>query len=211
MPKDGNDALISRLQQVQGLSATVSDLLDRRGFRLALSSSSLVPRVPLTKTIVGRAVTMRYLPHRQEARTAVEAGAALGYPQAYAASRPSDVLVVETPGASAASAMGAIAASAALDAGIAACIIDGGVRDVAQIAALGLPVWSRVTTPITGKGRLDLAEINGRIQCAGVQVCPGDLVIADETGICFVPDEIVDEIVAAALEVVKVESARIRR
>ena len=44
-------------------------------------------------------------------------------------------------------------------------------------------------TPITGKFRIQAAEINGPVLINGIQVCPGDLCVADDNGVCFIPYE----------------------
>ena len=63
----------------------------------------------------------------------------------------------------------------------------GGVRDVAHSRAIGYPIWASDITPVTGKWRLETVEINGEIQMDDVRVNAGDLVIADDTGVVFVP------------------------
>ena len=82
--------------------------------------------------------------------------------------------------------------------GEAGAIVDGGIRDVGQSRALGYPIWSTERTPITGKWRLEAAEINGPVVICGIRVEPGDLVVADDTGVCFVPrDKIMDVLIFA--------------
>jgi 4-hydroxy-4-methyl-2-oxoglutarate aldolase len=66
-------------------------------------------------------------------------------------------------------------------------VIDGAIRDLESIRARGVPVWSRAVTPVSGKHRLEAAEINGTVSIAGVPVRPGDVVAADETGVCVIP------------------------
>jgi 4-hydroxy-4-methyl-2-oxoglutarate aldolase len=63
----------------------------------------------------------------------------------------------------------------------------GGVRDVRHSRSIGYPVWASEITPATGKWRLETVEINGEIQMGEVRVNPGDLVVADDTGVCFIP------------------------
>ncbi|MBV9120045.1 MAG: RraA family protein, partial [Chloroflexi bacterium] len=77
---------------------------------------------------------------------------------------------------------------------LAACVIDGGVRDAAGVRELDYPTWSRAITPITGKFRIEAAEINGLIRLVDVQVAPGDLICADDTGICVVPAGSIEEV-----------------
>jgi 4-hydroxy-4-methyl-2-oxoglutarate aldolase len=63
----------------------------------------------------------------------------------------------------------------------------GGIRDVAHSRSVGHPLWASEITPVTGKWRLETVEINGEIDMAGVRVNPGDLVVADDTGVVFIP------------------------
>jgi regulator of RNase E activity RraA len=89
--------------------------------------------------------------------------------------------------------------------GLAGNIVDCGVRDVAEMRNLDYPVWSRGITPITGKFRFEAIEINGPIVCAGIQVSPGDLVVADDTGVVFVPQKFIAEVIRRAIEASKKE------
>ena len=66
-------------------------------------------------------------------------------------------------------------------------IVQGGVRDVAHSRALDYPVWASDITPVTGKWRIETVEINGPVQIGEVRVAAGDLVVADDTGVCFIP------------------------
>ncbi len=64
---------------------------------------------------------------------------------------------------------------------------------------MGYPLWARGATPRTGKFRLEVAEIDGIIACAGVQVQPRDLVLADDDGVVVVPRERVEEVLELAI------------
>ena len=57
-------------------------------------------------------------------------------------------------------------------------------------------MWARGITPITGNHRFEAYEINGPIVCAGIQVHPGDLVVADESGVVVVPSSLIEEVLA---------------
>ena len=61
------------------------------------------------------------------------------------------------------------------------------------------PLWATEITPVTGKWRIETVEINGDIQIAGVRVSPGDIVVADETGVCFIPIARAAEVLERAL------------
>ena len=68
-------------------------------------------------------------------------------------------------------------------------VIDGAVRDVGEIRKYGLPTWCRGATPKTGKCRIEAIEINGPVVLCGIQINPGDLIIADDSGICAIPPQ----------------------
>ena len=70
--------------------------------------------------------------------------------------------------------------------GIAAFIVDGVIRDVAEVRANRFPVFARGVIPIPG-GKDVIGQLNVPVQCGGVQVAPGDAVIADEEGVVVVP------------------------
>jgi regulator of RNase E activity RraA len=123
--------------------------------------------------------------------------------------QPGDVAVIEVGGRPAVSVLGGIAAQSAVHAGLAACVVDGGIRDLEQIQDLGLPVWSRFLTPTTGKWRVEAAAINQPVACGGVQVHAGDLVIADDTGLCFVPIGVAEAAIDRILEVTHNEAEQL--
>src|SRR5512137_2248128 len=79
-------------------------------------------------------------------------------------------------------------------------IVVAGVRDIQDIRALDYPVWSRGITPITGKFRFEALEVNGPVVCSGVSVHPGDLVVADDSGVVIVPQKFIEQVVQQAIE-----------
>jgi regulator of RNase E activity RraA len=185
-------AMAAALVKVGGLSAAAADALDRRGFRLAVSASS-IPPLGRAGVVVGRAVTLRYLPARREVG-ALEPLGRLAHRTVLDLARPGDVLVISAPASIDGSTMGGEAMAAARRTGLSAVVVDGAVRDIDELVAVGLPVWARRRTPMTGRGRIDAVEINGPIEVAGVQVVPGDIVVADASGISFVPADLFAEI-----------------
>ena len=99
---------------------------------------------------------------------------------------PGDVLVFDNAGLEI-STWGGLASTAAKVKGLEGTIIDGACRDVSQTIEIGYPVFTRHITPRTGKTRLKMVELNAPVQCGGVRVNPGDIVVADQTGVVVVP------------------------
>jgi 4-hydroxy-4-methyl-2-oxoglutarate aldolase len=184
--------IIDRYLALGDLSSTVSDVLDSLGVVGALGSSILKPTLP-EKRVVGMAITVRNAPQPLSVQETIQTRSNYmteieGMHQA----DPGDVLVIQ--GLRDVSNMGGVMATTAHYQKLAAAVVDGGVRDVGHSRSLGFPVWSRDISPITGKWRAVTQEINGPVTIAGVTVHAGDLVIADETGICFVPARLVEQV-----------------
>ena len=118
--------------------------------------------------------------------------------------KPGDVLVFDN-GGKAISTWGGLASTAAKIKGIEGAVIDGGCRDADQIAELDFPVFTRHITPTTGKTRIKILELNGTIQCGGMRIRPGDIIVADGTGIVVVPQEKAHDILEKAQEAEKAE------
>jgi regulator of RNase E activity RraA len=190
-------ALVAELRVVSGLSAAASDALDALGLRLSVAASTIGPLgSPLT--VVGRAITLRYLPARTVAPGPEPLGR-LAHRTLFDLAEPGDVVVISAPPRIDASVMGGEALATAREAGIAAVIVDGAVRDIDELLAVGVPVWAARRTTMTGRGRLEAVEINGPVDMGGVQVRSGDVVIADASGISFVPAERFAEIAGRIL------------
>jgi regulator of RNase E activity RraA len=200
---------LENLRQLSAASATASDVLDELGLALAVPADVLQPR-HTRGVVAGQVLTVRYLPERRafpntELR---QAPSRLAHHSVFTMGRPGDVVVIDAHGIAGLSVLGGMAALAASKAGIAGCVVDGAVRDLAEIRAVGLPVWSRSLTPRTGKWRLEAVAINEPVMCGGVQVHAGDLMVADESGICFFPLPVAAQAVARIIEVAAAEAAR---
>lgn len=101
---------------------------------------------------------------------------------------PGDVLVVDTGGFTEAGYWGEIMAFAAQQRGIAGLVIDGGVRDRAQMIAMGFPVFSAaVCIRGTGKDRNAYGAINKPIRIGDTVIFPGDLIVGDGDGVMAAP------------------------
>jgi 4-hydroxy-4-methyl-2-oxoglutarate aldolase len=106
------------------------------------------------------------------------------------------VLVVDLQGA-AHGHWGEILAVAAQHRGILGLVVDGGVRDVAEQAALGFPVFARHVT-VVGTGKQHPGRFGVPVRVGGVVVRPGDLVVGDADGVVVIPESVVDTALANA-------------
>ncbi len=199
-------AAAAELLGLTDLCSTVSDALDELGVGGAVSASVLPQRVPGTR-IVGPATTIRYSWEggTAGARRARGDRARLADRDVYAVGQPGDVGVFDCGGLADASVMGGLSGRWARRLEMAGCVVDGAVRDLESIREHGVPVWSRGVTPRTGKHRMRAIEINAPVALAGLLVHPGDLVVADASGVCVVPREAVDQVVEICREAEETE------
>jgi 4-hydroxy-4-methyl-2-oxoglutarate aldolase len=187
-------------------SGILSDIMDELGITGVIAASVLKPTMPGT-CIAGPALTVRNMIQREHAyETARRHVNKMAEFEAHNLALPGDVIVIDgVPGISN---MGGISAQTGKRQGEAGAIVFGGVRDIAHSRAVGYPVWSTEITPVTGKWRLETVEINGEIEVAGVRVAPGDIVLADDSGVCFIPRERAVEVLDLALKKAAAEQAK---
>ncbi len=183
-------ALVERLRKLD--TCSVSDALDKLGLPGAVTGLS-----PFTvrSRVAGPAVTVKLgapmagLPKRH-----LGAGAVM-------ASQPGDVIVVEHRARSDVSGWGGLLSRGAVMKGVAAVIVDGACRDIDESLELGLPVFARAAVPVTARGRIAEHSFNEPITVGGVAVRPGDLVLADGSGVVFVAAETAEAVIAAAEDI----------
>lgn len=154
-------------------AAVISDELNRAGTMVA----GIKPLAP-GMVFVGQALTVQCM---------VADNAALHY--ALTVAWPGAVLVADAGGFLGSAVWGGILHYAAKKKGLAAVVIDGAMRDAAEIRASGLPAFSRGVVP-TGPHKAWGGAINGPIQCGGMAVAAGDLLVGDDDGVVVVrPDQ----------------------
>ena len=112
---------------------------------------------------------------------------------------PGDVLVLAMPEPTPVALVGDLLATQAKARGAAAILVDGAVRDVDELAELGLPIWSRFVR-IRGSGKDVVGALDEPVTVGGQVIEPGDVVVLDGDGAAVVPHARVDEVLAAALE-----------
>lgn len=119
---------------------------------------------------------------------------------------PGDVIVVDAAGALEQAIIGDIMTSHAAKRGVAGFVIDGAIRDAAEIAARPFPVYARGATH-RGPYKNGPGEINVPVSIGGMVVRPGDIVVGDADGVVAVPQADAEAVLAAAREQKKKEDA----
>ena len=193
-------ALVEGLREIDDISAEFSDMLEREGYALAVPAGRLSPTLGGAR-LIGPAATVRYLPERREAgvlrRENLEGQ--LGNKRLATGVERGSVMVVESP-RSDVSVLGSEAAESLQNAGVAGAVVDGAVRDLQGLMRLGFPCWSSGRTPITGRWRLEAAAFGEPVAICGVQVHHGDVVVADDGGVVFVPRDRFEELARRLVE-----------
>lgn len=178
-------SLVEGYRALGDLTGMTSDAMDLLGLAGCVPGSVLRPTDP-TARIVGRALTVKNEPAQGTVAERVAGKVSgLGDIEAHNLAEPGDVLVVQ--GLPNVSSMGGVMATVAKRSGEIGAVVDGAVRDIDHSRAIGYPVWSSSVSPMTGKWRIRTVGINVPVVICGVVVQPGDLVLADEVGVCFVP------------------------
>lgn len=177
--------------------ATLSALLRQRGYN-DMSVDGLTPIHPAAK-VVGRARTLRFVAFRADL-SATAGGGYNAQKRAFDSLRPGDVLVIEARGERGTGTVGDLLALRAQTLGAAAIVTDGGVRDYAAVAALGLPVYSAGPHPAVLGRRHVPWDTDVTVTCGGAAIQPGDVIVGDADGVVVIPPALVREIAAAAVE-----------
>jgi regulator of RNase E activity RraA len=173
-------------------TCAVSDALDRLGLPGVVSG---IRPMAGSHKIAGRVVTVKLVP--AEGRTSKQhLGTA-----AIEASGTGDVLVIEHRSREDCAGWGGILSRAAKVRGIEGTLVDGAVRDVDESREIGYPVFARAAVPTTARGRVVEEGWNVPVNIGGVEVHPGDFVIADGSGVVFVEKGRIEEVLLAAEEI----------
>src|SRR5690606_43004 len=122
--------------------------------------------------------------------------------------RPGDVLVIDGRGACERALMGGIMCAQAAKAGVAGVVIDGAVRDVAELRELDLPVFALAAVP-SGPTKNGPGSLLRPIHCGGALIQPGDWVFGDGDGVVTYPDSRRKDLLKAAHEKYIAEQERL--
>jgi 4-hydroxy-4-methyl-2-oxoglutarate aldolase len=186
------DPLVEQFKKLD--TPCVSDAMDRLGMAAGcLGLASVVPGVK----IVGRAFTVKY-----RVTGEVERGTVGDFLDDVA---PGQVVVIDNAGRVDCTVWGDIMTIVADRKGIAGTVIDGVCRDVPKIRELGYPLFSRGWYMMTGKDRVEVDSVNTPVSISARQVRPGDIVLADDSGVVVIPASRAEEILKIATDIEAVE------
>lgn len=192
MPSELSEELSGVLCQAE--TATIGHYL-HSGF-LSRQISAVIPE----KRVVGTAVTVR-LPHADSSILHYLAGLV----------RPGDFVVVDRCGDDKHACWGGVVTHAMHIAGIAGAAVDGPVTDVSEIRKVGLPVWCKGASPITTKLLGLEGAINIPVTVGGQVICPGDAILADESGVLAMPIGLAHEMAHKAIKNQEAEKELLRK
>jgi 4-hydroxy-4-methyl-2-oxoglutarate aldolase len=198
---------VERYMALGDPACVVSDTMDELGIpNGVVAASTLRPTIPGT-VIVGPALTLRNVLQRANPFDGAKVNASkMAEFEAHNLAQPGDVLVCQ--GVRNISNMGGLSAHTGKRQGELGAIVHGGVRDIAHSRRIGYPIWASEYTAVTGKWRIETMEINGAVVIDNVRVLPGDLVVADDSGICFVPRDRIMDVLEAAEKKSNTENSR---
>ena len=199
MPEFATERDMFELMAQKLTASVLSDILDTLGYRDQVMRSTIRPLYP-EAIVVGRAMPVLYAevfevpekPYQME----MEVVDSL---------KPDDVLVAYAPTTTQAALWGSLLSTAAKARGARGVVIEGMTRDVKEIIAMAFPVFANGISPLDSKGRLRVFAYRCAIECGGVLVEPGDIIFGNGDGVVVIPQDVVGEIIQAALEKVAME------
>ena len=192
--------LLNRLREIG--TATIAGALAKKGIR----NPHLVGLTPFNpgKTIAGQAVTLQFMPKREDVHWGDEYAASPErelHRKAIIACQPGDVVVVDARGSLSSGIFGEMMLTSFKARGGEGVVIDGCIRDFPEAQKLDLGLWLRGVTP-NFHTQTDIFPhaVNVPIACAGVFVVPGDVIVADDDGAVVLPFALAADIAEQATE-----------
>ncbi len=172
----------------------VSDAADRLGIPVGLHG--IKPVVKGT-SFCGQAFTVHYVPCGTVKGTV---GDFLDDVQ------PGQVVVIDNGGRDYCTVWGDLMSISSKNRGIAGTVIDGVCRDVPTIYRLNYPIFTKGTYMVTGKDRVQVDAVQIPVAVSGIQVKPGDILLADDTGVIAIPLESAEKVLEVSEEIAKKEA-----
>lgn len=174
------EEIIGRISKLD--VASVSDALDKIGIPGGLLG---IHPVVEGKRMCGRAFTVHYVPN----------GVIKGNVGDFLDDvKPGEVVVIDNGGRLYCTVWGDIMTYVATKKNIAGTVIDGVCRDVPGIKSNNYPIFTKSVYMVTGKDRVTVDYVNKPVAISGVQVCPGDIILADDSGVVCIPDAVAEKV-----------------
>ncbi|WP_321781863.1 ribonuclease activity regulator RraA [Paraburkholderia sp. J94] len=186
-------------------TATLATALYKRGLRQQVIQG-VTPLKRLTKSMVGEAFTLRYIPARED-RNGLEVFRNPDHLQRKAVEicPPGAVLVMDSRNDPRAASAGGILVTRLMKRGVAGVVTDGGFRDADDIAQIDMPAFHTRPSAPTNLTLHEALDINVPVGCGQAAVFPGDVVVGDNDGVIVIPAHLVEEITAEATEMTAFE------
>jgi len=176
-------------------TSLVSDAMDEHGLDGVITG--LPPAAPGHRA-VGRARPLRFERARGEGTT--------NFPLAMLEVLTAGEVLVVRGVSPDISCWGGQASKLAENAGVEGVVVDGGYRDVPEIRAGSFPAFGRRPTPRSGQRRVRVASTDEPVTIDGIRIAPGDVVVADATGVVVVPAEREARVAESAADLLESES-----
>lgn len=177
--------------------ASVSDAVDQIVGRRGYLTHEMRPFV--AGSFVGRAATALVKPAPPEQAT--PALSVKHSVEMIDAAQPGDVGVIVMEGSLDVAAIGGLMGTAAKSRGMVGMVLDGAVRDIAELRAMRLPVMARAVSPATAVSRYASVAKQIPVECGGVTINPGDIIVAGEDGVVVVPKDRAAEVLKRSQEI----------
>ena len=192
-------ATLNKLREIG--TATIAGALSKQA---GIRNPHLVGLTPFNPgaTACGQAVTLQFMPKREDLHWGDEYAAAPErelHRRAIMACQPGDIIVVDARGSMSSGVFGEMMLTSFKARGGEGIVIDGCIRDFPEVQDLDLGLWLRGVTP-TFHTQTDIFPhaVNAPIACAGVFVVPGDVIVADDDGAVVVPAALAAQLVEIA-------------
>ena len=200
MSHETPDKITLEMMRSSFYSAVVSDALDALGYSRQSPRVSLAP-LTTERVLVGYCKTTLWEELQGKDSSPYELEL-----QAVDECQPDDVLIAAAAGSMRSGIWGELLSTAAGNRGCIGAIVDGAVRDVEKMTAMGFAVFARGTSVYDSQDRQRVSAIDVPVEIDGVRFSSGDLVIADRDGVVVVPAEVQEQAVQAAWEKVNAEN-----
>ena len=188
-------AIFGKLLQVSTDSAWAA--CNRRGYPDTFINGLQV--IQPEKKMVGRAITLRYLPIRPDlVEQELQQSSTLAK-RAVELAGPGDILVVDAGGDTGGGFIGDVITTRFIVRGGAGLVVDGAIRDLHYLRTTGLPIYIRAAHAAASQRSIVGIDLNIPVRCGGVAVLPGDILFGDAQGVLVIPRAIAAEVAEEAL------------